>query len=780
MPRKGYRCTTMVNFQLTTREATALEAVVVHFSHMTDQPSRIGPYRVTRKLGEGGMGVVYAAFDEKLDRPVAIKAIRDRGSTNRERVWREARAAAATTHPNICQIYELVEDRDQLFLVMELLEGQPLSEKLETAPLSPSEALSVLQSTLDALKALHARGLIHRDLKPSNVFVTAHGIKLLDFGLTRPVVDDASATVADVTVAGQVVGTPAYMAPEQLEGEPIDARADLFAAGVLLFEMVTGRSPFAGKSPMASMHAVLHERPPVLTGDASVEAVGRIVRRALAKRPADRYQTADEMAAAVRAARETRGSGAVARAVPVTRLVVLPFRVVPADADTEVLAIGLADSLTASLSSLDSMLVRSPLAAVAFAGSALDLQGIATTLEVDSVLTATLMRAGNQLRVSAQLVEAPGGTVLRLHRSQTDIGDLFSLQDELTRQIVESLAVPLSGHDEHALQQDVPASPRAYELYLRAGRYGGSNETIVQARDLYMRCVEEDPRFAPAWARLGRVYRRLGNWGERAESADNFAKAEHALRRALDLYPDLSLAHHYYAYLELDLGRAQEAMLRLLERAKQHRADPELMAGLLHALRYCGLLDASVAAYDTARRLDPNVVTSICHTFWMLGDTLRAVETEQSGERMMGMLAALRAKQTAPVIAELKRRLEKHTGAAQVTTRAFLAVLERDTDAFAQRFDALATSTRDPENLYYSSLMAAYVGDTERTLSSLERAVQGGWLCHATIANEPWLEAVRDTSRFKALVADARARHEQAAAAFREAGGDRLLGLSSA
>ena len=312
----------------------------------------------------------------------------------------------------------------------------------------------------------------------------------------------------------------------------------------------------------------------------------------------------------------------------------------------------------------------------------------------------------------------------------------------------------------------------------RAAHYGHRNET-EQARDLYLRCVEEDPNYAPAWARLGRAYRWIGNWGDRTQSAENVAKAEDSLRRALDLNPNLSLAHHYYAFLELDLGHAQEAMLRLLERAKQHRADPELLAGLLHALRYCGLLKASVAAFEKAQRLDPNVVTSVCHTFWMLGDTHRAVETEREGARMMGMLAALRAGQTAPAIAELKRRAATTTGAALVTTRAFLAVLERDTEAFGAPFDALAASTRDPENLYYSALMAAYVGDVERCLTTLERAVQGGWLCYATIAGEPWLACARDAPRFAAVVAEAETRHGRAAAAFRAAGGNELLGLPS-
>ena len=185
-----------------------------------------------------------------------------------------------------------------------------------------------------------------------------------------------------------------------------------------------------------------------------------------------------------------------------------------------------------------------------------------------------------------------------------------------------------------------------------------------------------------------------------------------------------------------------------------------------------------MAAFEQAQRLDPNVVTSVCHTFWMLGDTRRAVETERQGDPLMGMLAALRDEQTAPVIAELKRRVAKASGASLYSLRAFLAVLEQDRDAFAASFDATTADVRDPENFYYRSLMAAYVEDVERTLAMLERAVAGGWFCHATIAREPWLKCVRDTPRFAALVAEADTRHRHAAAAFREAGGDRLLGLS--
>ena len=404
---------------------------------------------------------------------------------------------------------------------------------------------------------------------------------------------------------------------------------------------------------------------------------------------------------------------------------------------------------------------------------------IATTLEVDAVLTATLMRAGDQLRVSAQLVEAPSGTVQWSHQSQTGLGDLFTLQDNLTRQIVESLAVPLSRDEERALEHDVPGSARAYEFYLRAAHYGHRNET-EQARDLYLRCVEEDPKLR---AGVGAALAAPTAGSETGATGRNRPRM---LRRrktpcvgrwtSTRTCRSPTTTMRFWSWTSV---MPRRRCCACSSGRSSIAPNPELLAGLLHALRYCGLLKASVAAFEKAQRLDPNVVTSVCHTFWMLGDTHRAVETEREGARMMGMLAALRAGQTAPVIAELKRRAATTTGAALVTTRAFLAVLERDTEAFGAPFDALAASTRDPENLYYSALMAAYVGDVERCLTTLERAVQGGWLCYATIAGEPWLACARDAPRFAAVVAEAETRHGRAAAAFRAAGGNELLGLPS-
>ena len=205
-------------------------------------PKTIGRYRVTRQLGQGGMGVVYAAHDDRLDRPVAIKRIREAldDASLRERLLREARAAASISHPNVCHVYELAEERGELYLVMELLSGQPLSERIATQPMPLAEALQITLGMLGALEALHGRGIVHRDLKPSNVFLTPHGVKLLDFGLARPLVEQLKTDVT-LTQPGTIVGTPRYMPPEQWEGEPYVPASDLFAVGAILFEMLAGK-----------------------------------------------------------------------------------------------------------------------------------------------------------------------------------------------------------------------------------------------------------------------------------------------------------------------------------------------------------------------------------------------------------------------------------------------------------------------------------------------------------------------------------------------------------
>ena len=468
------------------------------------------------KIGAGGMGEVYRAHDEQLGRDVAIKvllALSDPAA--RSRLWREARAAASLNHPNVCQLYEIGEENGELFLAMELLDGESLAVRLLRGPLPCAEAVQIALTILAALEALHRRGLVHRDLKPSNVFLTPHGVKLLDFGLARPILTGSSATETDLTLPGTVIGTPDYMAPEQVLGQAVDARADLFAAGSLLFEMLCGKPPFAGDNVVHVLHAITAEQPPALGGSPAIVAADRVIHRALSKNPEDRYQTADAMAQDLRATllmADTDAAGAPARptARSMTRLIVLPFRILRSDPETDFLAFSLPDAVTSSLSGLDSLIVRSSIVASRFAGGAQDLRTIADEADVDIVLTGTLLRAGEQLRVSTQLVEAPDGTLVWSQTSQMPLGDLFRLQDDLASRIVESLSLPLTTREHRMLKHDVPASAKVYEFYLRANQLAANPRTWSLARDLYLECLQEDPRYAPAWARLGRLHRILG------------------------------------------------------------------------------------------------------------------------------------------------------------------------------------------------------------------------------------------------------------------------------
>ena len=751
----------------------------------SETPSRVAHYRIARKLGAGGMGIVYQAYDERLQRTIALKMMLglQADETARKRMWREARAAASVNHPNVCQIYDIGEDRDNLFLTMELLEGEPLTERLSRGALSVAEAVPIAAEMLAALGAIHARGIVHRDLKPSNVFVTPGGVKLLDFGLARPEVEQTSDSVIGLTRSGIVMGTPRYMAPEQVTGQPVDARSDLFAVGAILFEMLAGRPAFIGRSVAEILHATLTEQPPALTGSPAVAAVDRVIRRALAKSPAARPISAEAMADELNAVRGIDAPGAGksrAMAQPMTRVVVLPFRMLRADPEIDFLAYSLADAITTSLAGIGSLVVRSSATAARFGGDAPDLKALAAEADVDRVVMGTLLRSGDQLRASTQLVEAPGGTLLTSHTVQSTFGDLFRMQDDIARRVVDGLALPLGGGRDSP-SPDAPRNSNAYELYLKANGLAHSYESMQEACYLYQKCLELDSTFAPAWAHVGRCYRVIGKYIHPTPDSD--VRAEEAFGKALALNPGLSVAHKFYANLEADTGRAREAIVRLLGQAKRHGNDPELFAGLVHACRYSGLYEESMAAHAEARRLDPHITTSFQQTLLMKRDIdqLAGVQPHEripGGEQgilVIGLGFAGRLDEARQVLARLRERPRIPT--FQVWSGHLAAWLDRRIDDMDAAVASMAPLKifDDPEAIFQEGWFLCDVGEPMRGLEYMQRAVARGYYAAPTLTLWPQFDALRDVPAFQTLLADAEAGRQRALEAFREAGGDLLL-----
>ena len=463
-------------------------------------------------------------------------------------------------------------------------------------------------------------------------------------------------------------------------------------------------------------------------------------------------------------------------------LIVLPFRMLRADPETEFLAFSLPEALTGSLSSLRSLVVRSSMAAARFAADA-EPGRIAAEADVDLIVNGALLRSGAEIRVSTQLTEAATGTLLWSHSAQAPVHDLFQVQDELTQLLVASLSLPLTHREQQLLKHDVPSSARAYEYFLRGNqlsyerstRHSDASQWNV-ARELYEQSVAEDPGYAPAWARLGRIQHVMSKYLP-AGTHDGLAQAENSFRRALELNPELTLGHKLYAQLEVDLGRGLDAMSRLIERAA-HAADPELLAGLVSACRYGGLLEASAAAHARAVELEPKIRTSVAHTWFMQAEHARvaALKVPELPYLVALSLAELgRGREAIPVLRELEPRIPTRIRDFVVAAR---TLLEGDAGASAAAASRVATSDfSDPEGLFYLARHLSHLEHTAPALQLMERVVAGGFHCHPIFARDPWLDPLRKKPAFKKLLENASSEHEKARTAFARLGGAKLLGV---
>ena len=455
---------------------------------------KLGPYEILALIGKGGMGEVYRARDPRLKRDVAIKVS---AAQFTERFEREAEAIGALNHPNICQIYDVGPN----YLVMEYIEGTPLK-----GPLPVEKSLEYAGQIASALAAAHAKGITHRDLKPANIMVTGSGIKLLDFGLAQlsGAALDASSETADVTAtismtqAGTILGTAAYMSPEQAEAKAVDARSDIFSFGAVLYEMLSGRRAFTGDSAVGIMAGILHKEPARIEAPAFLQT---ILNRCLQKSPADRFQTMAEVRAALRqAAAQTPAKGADQQ----PSIAVLPFANMSADKDNEYFSDGLAEEILNLLAKIPRLKVIARSSSFAFRGKEQDIRKIAETLGVNHVLEGSVRRSGNRIRVAAQLIRAMDSSHLWSERYDRDMTDVFAMQDEIGQAISEALKVRLAPRAR-------AVNVEAYESYLKGHYYRlrFTPKSMAKAKECFDQALAIDPQYAQAYSGLAAYYYTL-------------------------------------------------------------------------------------------------------------------------------------------------------------------------------------------------------------------------------------------------------------------------------
>jgi serine/threonine-protein kinase len=485
--------------------------------------TRLGPYEILAPLGAGGMGEVWKARDTRLERIVAIKHLKPQHTA---RFQQEARAIAALNHAHICQIYDIGPD----YLVLEYVEGISLR-----GPLQTEEAVRLAIQIASALEAAHQRGVLHRDLKPGNVLITRSGAKLLDFGLAKMVA--VSDTDETKTIEGTVLGTAAYMSPEQAQSKTLDERSDIFSFGAVFYEMLSGTKAFRGGSKVEILSAVLRDEPAPTNAP---EALARIVSRCLRKAPAERFQTMAEVKAALEQCLAKPPE-------PQPSIAVLPFTNLSADPENEYFSDGLAEEILNALSQVEDLRVAARTSSFFFKGKAVEISEIAARLRVANVLEGSVRRAGNRVRVTVQLVDVSNGFRLWSERYDRQMEDLFDVQDEIARAVTERLKVTLSGGVKRSTE-----NPEAYELYLKGRHYWHqrSPATMRLAIHCFEDAIKLDPRYGLAYAGLADCYGILRAYGwMSAEEARPPAHA--AVTKAMTLAPSLwevNFSRGFYAF----------------------------------------------------------------------------------------------------------------------------------------------------------------------------------------------------------------------------------------